>query len=565
MRCLERGSWRAQGVRGVVIVLLPLATLLMGCEEERGGSGLDGPQPGPFVGALSSQAARCGEADLSGLQTAVHVSSQGTDSPSCGPSTATACQTIQQGITNCGAAGCGVLVRHGLYVTGATIRLRDAVSVYGSCRFDGEPDRQYRTVVQAFPAAGTPAISATDIHTPTTVYGLVVIGKDETASGMASLGMTVSGSTGLTLSHMVLVSGKGGDGAPGPSPGQAGSGQTGGSVSSGAFVAGGQGRGGLACHGENTAGHGGDGADWQQNSLSGCFIFQCTCNWSGGSAGTEGGPSGTVGGGSGGGSGGHGGFCRGHSGFPGQGGQGDAGLSGECSTQPGRADSNVWGSFTGVRWVPSSGGPGGTGNVGSGGGGGGAGGVCITYDNSGVHFIPYWGQPGGGGGGGGCGGDGGGGGGQGGASIPLVLFNASVTGSPEQNSLIPGRGVRGGDGGHGGPGGPGGPGGSGGAFENCTVYDANAGIGWAGQGGPGNAGGPGGAGSGGAGGNGGPSLGIALVGTSPRPGNNNGIYQGQPGIAGSKGQGGQGGHENCGGAFGQDGMHGGTEGMHKFN
>src|SRR5438105_1347435 len=80
--------------------------------------------------------------------------------PACGQTPATACQTIQLGIEHCAASGCGVLVRHGLYTTAETLRLREGVNVYGACRFEGEPDHSYRTMIRAAPPAGSPAVLA---------------------------------------------------------------------------------------------------------------------------------------------------------------------------------------------------------------------------------------------------------------------------------------------------------------------------------------------------------------------------------------------------------------------
>ena len=149
---------RFQAVLGVALLSLACFTA---------GWGEDGREsktvPDRRLSAPEPVAASCAGADLSGLQTAIYVSPQGNDSADCGASPSTACQTLQQGINNCGATGCGVLVRHGLYQTSATIQLRDAVSVYGSCVFDGEADNKYRTVVQALLAgwgyAGATGIS----------------------------------------------------------------------------------------------------------------------------------------------------------------------------------------------------------------------------------------------------------------------------------------------------------------------------------------------------------------------------------------------------------------------
>ena len=107
-----------------------------------------------------------------------------------------------------------IVLRHGLYQTSETIDLKDGVSLYGSCLFGGEPDRKYRTVIQAAPASGTPAISASAVSV--TVSGLVVISKDETASG-AGIAMTAANAN-VTLGQTVLVAGNGGPGATRPPP-----------------------------------------------------------------------------------------------------------------------------------------------------------------------------------------------------------------------------------------------------------------------------------------------------------------------------------------------------------
>ena len=63
------------------------------------------------------------------------------------------------------------------------------------------------------PAPGTPAILASGVNV--TVSGVVVINKDETSNGAASVAMTAA-SSNLTLSRTVLVAGNGGRGASRP-------------------------------------------------------------------------------------------------------------------------------------------------------------------------------------------------------------------------------------------------------------------------------------------------------------------------------------------------------------
>jgi hypothetical protein len=533
-----------------------LICLLAACS---GGSAIRQPGPvGGASGAPSALAATCAGADLSGLKSAVYVKADGADGPSCGTTTGNACETIQQGIKNCAGAGCGVLVRHGLYPTTATITLRDSVSVYGSCLFDGETDHKYRTTIQASPAPGTPAISAGTINTPTTVSGLVVIGKDETANGTASIAMTVSNSKGLTLSHSVLAAGKGGDGASGGS-----SNGTKGGDGFPPTCATCRGAAGNACPSSPPPagiGGGGAGASWNNVHSHNCFL-DCGCYTQNSDfSGLKGQDSGNAIGGDGAGKGSSGCNCDDRpSTFgtvdPSDGPPGGPGGTGQCSTQGGAPSDAIWGEINaqGTIWLPSAGGIGATGSVGAGGGGGGSGGYATDYQSPDLN-----GYPGGGGGGGGCGGPGGPGGQQGGASLALVMFNSAVIGVPDQSSIVPGLGGRGGPGGQGGLGGPGGNGGPGyqGTKYNYKIIGrcyASAAPGWGGSGGNG---GQGGAGGGGAGGNGGPSIGIALRGSSFAPVSNNGIYLGKPGTGGPAGSGGA--NPNCTGASGAAGVGGGS-------
>lgn len=175
-----------------------------------------GPQTGqarPVVGAPnapSAPAATCPGVDVTKLS-ALYVSPQGSDAGLC--STGAPCKTIAYALQVADDFGYRALVlRHGLYQTSETIDLKSGVSLYGSCLFGGEPDRKYRTVIQAAPAPGTPAISAGAVNI--TVSGLVVIGKDETASG-ASIAMTAANAN-VALGGTVLVAGNGGPGASRP-------------------------------------------------------------------------------------------------------------------------------------------------------------------------------------------------------------------------------------------------------------------------------------------------------------------------------------------------------------
>ncbi len=177
-----------------------------------GGSDGDTPRGGPRVGA--GAAAICPGVDVTRLS-ALYVSPQGSDDGLCGAyGVGGPCKTIAHALSTADYLNYrAIVLRHGLYQTTETIDLKDGISLYGSCLFDGEPDRKYRTVIQANPAPGTPAIRASAVNV--TVSGVVVIGKDETSGGDASVAMTVANAN-VTLRRTVLVAGKGGLGGTVP-------------------------------------------------------------------------------------------------------------------------------------------------------------------------------------------------------------------------------------------------------------------------------------------------------------------------------------------------------------
>ena len=548
--------------------LFILAAALQGCGGESPGTSAERLHLG------EAPLANCPGASLAEYKTLVYVAALGKDSDSCGDKPGAACASITKGIARCTVAGCAVLVQHGLYPATASIELRDAVSVHGSCRFGDEPDRQYRTVVAAAPAAGMPAIDASGINSVTALTGMVVMGKHETAPGEASVAMRVSASKGLTMAGVTLVAGRGGDGAAGVSGvgGPGGAGGPGGQANS-------FGPGGQACPSGQPAlgGNGGSGSGFSNFTYdqSSCFV-ECNCTALPSSTSPEqmtGQASGQARGGASGAAGLFGGACSGSGArgpAPTDGTAGAAGEVGSCSSLGGKAvaDQLSAGRFVAGRWLAGRGGQGGAGGAGSGGGGGGAGGYSMFIRGI-SDFLSYNGFPGGGGGGGGCGAPVSTGGQQGGASMPLVMVNASITGLTTEVSLVPGPGGAGGAGASGGAGGLGGAGGD--PFPGSRVSWAIGGnsVYMPGAGAPGGAGGAGGAGAGSAGGNGGPSLGIALVGNSPDPGNV-GIYPGAPGAAGSRGAGAANAaiandiNSSCRSADGEDGLPASTAPVMRF-
>lgn len=520
-------------LRSLALVgMLPVFLLAASCEQT---------PPPRHEEALPHLQCVAGDLASLGLRSAVYVSPQGNDAKGCGATVSTACRTLQRGIDSCHGPGCGVLVRHGLYVIDETLTLSDGVAVHGGCLFDGEASHRYRTVVQASTQAGAPAVSATAIVSPTVIANLMVIARDETgpADGRASVAMRVTRSSGLALREVTLVGGKGGEGTSGTSSTQPG--DTGGTGTDARDEN--QGSGGAAPAPQSTfAGRGGDG-NWAALRITNGGNLGPICGGPGGI--NAGNASGAVPGGIAGVDGSEGLWCPGrpHDG-PGDGQPGAPGRTGACGAAA-KASTRTAGSFDGTAWQPSLGGSGARGDVGSGGGGGGRGGACCWDDC-------YQGRAGGGGAGGGGGGGHGGAGQQGGASLPLLLVDSHVSVVGAGNHLIPGPGGRGGDAGSAASGGPGGSGGAGGNSGQQNLYWGH----WCGGvGARGGAGGRGGAGSGGAGGNGGPSVGVGLVDGSSARTSTGGIYDGQPGSPGHKGKGAPGrAAGDCSGPDGEEGL-----------
>ncbi|WP_194713423.1 hypothetical protein [Noviherbaspirillum soli] len=484
----------------------------------------------------------CPYGDAGNASAVILVSPDGSDSDSCGGSAETACATISAAIARCSVADCAVAVRHGLYPITQTIVLRDAVSVHGSCRFGDEPDHHYRTVIEAAPPAGMPAIDANAINSSTIISGLLVLGKDETAPGEASVGMRVSASKGLTLAAVTLASGTGGDGAAG----KGANGGTGGNGEAPRFASTADNApGGLACPGEpsQATGRGGLGTEsFDFTAAPSSCGFACNCYpvepkkkdpalaslfMGQGSGGARGGMYGENGN--------SGPSCNPYGVPPPTAGQpGNNGELGDCGQAGGKRNEEEQPAgpprLVDGRWLASFGAMGERGGNGSGGGGGGSGGYA--YYNA-EKEIYYRGLPGGGGGGGGCGGAGGSGGQQGGASIALILVDTTISGLANA-VLIPGKGGHGGGGGNGGGGGPGGLGGA--APFPQQPWPVLGAFKVPGLGAKGGDGGAGGAGAGGAGGNGGPTPAVALAGNSPAPDLTAGIvYSGTPGMPGARG------------------------------
>jgi uncharacterized protein YjbI with pentapeptide repeats len=474
-----------------------------------------GPRPGIRKNVKSGRGIKavagvsCGKADLSKLQSAIYVTLAGTDSDTCGATKEQACKTIAKGLLRCAPAGCGVLVGYGEYQLADPIAVRDGVNVYGGCVPSSEGDADFQSLVDA-PAGGRPAVVANSIKTGVILQGFKLAGTPAAASpSAASVVVSVSGTSNLTLLDTRILAGSGTAGSRGSEGTRGGQG----------------GAANGASGGTNTgcATNGGNGSVIRGVTCK-CYFASffcaptCSANDCRGYPGAPGSTSRSAPGG------GWGDWnkyeCAYKRGETGHG--GEPGAAAACGNK-GVVSSSTAGVFSNGTWTQVPGGNGTRGGDGGGGGGGGAGGPtcgCCVWSP-----IQRPGNQGGGGGAGGCGGGLGGGGQQGGASFGIVLIGSTVTFA--NSAVIGGRGGDGGDGGAAAQGG------------GAGVGAGGLGYWGGGYGGGGGSGGDGGSGGGGAGGNGGPAVGAALVGSSRLDGTGTVYYPGASGAFGSAGEGGQ--------------------------
>ncbi len=413
--------------------------------------------------------------------------------------TASPVKSVAKGIelaALCTPAPCYVLIAEGSYDSGASAHvLKPGVSLHGGYQ-DVTWARSLTRDKVVLTSQSSPAVSADSLAVATSLERLTVLGPDLsklTTSGLESVGLIVSKTSGsgmLTLRNVQVAAGKG-------SPGQAGVGGANGPT--------------QTCNCTGGAGSPTENACWTlpENEVPGS--------------------PGLCGGGGGGKMGAY--SCQ-HlcGGGPGvgnaavNGGSGASGANGANggSGAGGTAAAPAEGSFTGSDWAPTLSTKGADGANGGGGGGGGGGGHyrwwCDVFMNA--NTVELSGGVGGKGGDGGCAGKAGMPGGAGGAAIALVLLESTVTFDGVELKLgVGGAGGNGGAGGYGQgftPGAAGGANQTGGSYYGlcppfgpplCPYYPKESGAG-----GKGGDGGFGGGGGGGAGGHGGPSYGLVILG-----------------------------------------------------
>lgn len=169
------------------------------------GGGNSGNGPSPDLGAPPLQVT-CLGVDLTASQP-VLVSPQG-EPGSCGIEGSKPCKDIGMALEVASLFGRSVAIQHGFYQTTTTIPLDNRVDIHGSCLFGGEPDQAYRTVIEASPPPGMPAVTGSKVSM--TMSGLVIIGKD--GSG-ANIAMSLTDSN-VSLNSDVIVAAKGPSAAP---------------------------------------------------------------------------------------------------------------------------------------------------------------------------------------------------------------------------------------------------------------------------------------------------------------------------------------------------------------
>lgn len=456
----------------------------------------------------------CGGFKLSGVTNPVYVSTQGTDSASCGASPTTACKTFARALSRCTPTSCDVLAMFGAYALPATLAFDSqstpaGARLYGGCVASGQADTGLSSEISA-PPGGVPAVSI-KVAKPVVLENFKILGSTAAGSNAApAVTVQIAQAPQVTLSNSMVVGGKGGTGAGGANqPAGVQGGAAGNLWYAGTNPSCGDSNGGNGFYGEVPYGYRDPdcGIDPSQYNGQSGYPGDTSRSAPGGGAGTP-----------------FAAFCPPKT--PNDGGGGTGGDSAGCGTG-GRSSTDVAGGFAGATWSPGAGGMGTRGGNAGGGGGGGGGGAYCTL----CFGFPRWypGSFGGGGGAGGCGGQAAPGGQQGGASFGIVAAAGSVL-TVKQSRVVAGRS---GDGGKGGVGGNGGPGGGHGAGAGTSGYGYHGG-----KGGDGGDGGIGGGGGGGAGGNGGPSAALVLVGGATVGGTGNVYYVGSSGTFGGGGAGG---------------------------
>jgi hypothetical protein len=436
----------------------------------------------------------------------VFVAGGGVNSPTCGLTAQTPCQTISFGVVRAVTEG-----RNHVYVQAGTynevIVMLNGVNVWGGYDFGWQrgpiSDPAHRTIVVGGLDSTTAGdgeyltVRAHDLIVPVTLGDLVLRGPvaqgQVMGNGRSSYVIHARGAT-VRLERVAIEGGNGAAGAAG------GGGLDAVTVDRQAFMDGARGgdgreyetlcdtsgRGAGGARGTNSCGGspsarapsgGGGGAGGQMDTS--CVLGVCSnCNAragdGGGNADVTSGVFGT------GGSGGSGGESCGPTG------NGNQGFSANGAAGARRTG----GALVNGYWYGRAGDAGGTGENGTGGGGGGGSGGCDVGTDA-------YGAGGGGGAAGGCAARGGGGGGGGGGASIAILAVGNATVTTSTCTIARGNGGAGGAGGSGGRGQSGGVGATGGN---------NPGSAAPGRGGDG---GHGGHGGGGAGGQGGRSIGIA--------------------------------------------------------
>jgi hypothetical protein len=496
------------GMMEACTITTPLATTCDGMRTCQGATGWGGCQAPATTDDPDGTYA---DANCDGIDgeyaRGVFVAGGGANTPTCGLTHTTPCQTIGYGVVRAATAGRNhVFVQAGVY--NEVVVLVNGVNIWGGYNFGWQrasyatPGHRVEIVGRQDTAAGGDgeylAVRAHDLIVPVTLGDLVITGPDAAGDvggdGRSSYAVHVDSAT-VRLERVAINGGAGAAGTPG-TPGTnavavdatAGmNGTRGGDGRQYTTTCDSSGRGAAGPAGTNTCSaspstrgmNGGAGGAGGQMDTD-CSVLSLDYDARPGANGSAAS------------------HRNGSFGAPGTGGSGGetcgpttAGGPGEV-VNGGRGAGGAGGTVAGGYWYGNGGGAGGTGENGGGGGGGGGAGGCDTGTDS-------YGGGGGGGGAGGCAARAGGGGGGGGGGSFGVFAVGGATVTISGCTVARGAAGRGGPGGVGGRGQSGGAGNSGGAFPGSAMP------------GRGGNGGHGGHGGGGGGGQGGRSVGLAWI------------------------------------------------------
>lgn len=158
----------------------------------------------------------CGSSDLSGVSDAiyvVHADQGGQDSNACGGTLATACATIEKGLSQCGFSRCdAVLVGYGKYVPTTSLGVYN-VNLYGGCLQKSRDTTGLRSLIQAAPG-GAPAVIAAGAGPLMQMQNFKISASSASSPGGSSIAFLVK-DTRMSIAQSQFYASYGGSGEKG--------------------------------------------------------------------------------------------------------------------------------------------------------------------------------------------------------------------------------------------------------------------------------------------------------------------------------------------------------------